>query len=86
MVTGNTPRWKCAESLGEAMSGPLELPEKDIFHRRGGDIKLPGGEMALHFDTSLDDIRQGKVHECGHGPQSHFPADRSTLQPHTDHP
>lgn len=55
------PPYIGGDTLGVEMSGPLELPDEKIFHRRGGDIKLPGGEMALHFDTSLDDIRRGEI-------------------------
>ena len=55
------PPYIGGDTLGVEMSGPLELPEENIFHRRGGDIKVPGGEMALHFDTSLDDIRRGEI-------------------------
>ena len=55
------PPYIGGDTLGVEMSGPLELPDEKIFHRRGGDIKLPGGEMALHFDTSLDNIRRGEI-------------------------
>ena len=55
------PPYIGGDTLGVEMSGPLDLPDEKIFHRRGGDIKVPGGEMALHFDTSLDDIRRGKI-------------------------
>jgi hypothetical protein len=55
------PPYIGGDTLGVEMSGPLELPDEKIFHRRGGDIKVPGGEMALHFDTSLDDIRRGEI-------------------------
>ena len=55
------PPYIGGDTLGVEMSGPLELPDEKIFHRRGGDIKVPGGDMALHFDTSLDDIRRGEI-------------------------
>ena len=55
------PPYIGGDTLGVEMSGPLELPDEKIFHRRGGDIKVPGGEMAMHFDTSLDDIRRGQI-------------------------
>lgn len=37
------PPYIGGDTLGVEMSGPLELPDEKIFHRRGGDIKLPGG-------------------------------------------
>lgn len=55
------PPYIGGDTLSVEHTGPIEPPPDKIFHRRGGDIKVPGGAMAMHFDTSLDDIRKGQI-------------------------
>lgn len=55
------PPYIGGHTLSVEQTGPIEPPAEKIFHRRGGDIKVPGGAMAMHFDTSLDDIRRGQI-------------------------
>ena len=55
------PPYIGGDTLGIEISGPTDPTPENIFHRRGGQQMVPGGEMALHFDTSVEAIHGGEM-------------------------
>jgi ectoine hydroxylase-related dioxygenase (phytanoyl-CoA dioxygenase family) len=56
------PPYIGGETLGVEISGARDPNSPGtIFQRRGGQQMVPGGEMALHFDTGLEQIHTGQM-------------------------
>ena len=53
------PPYIGGKTLGVSQTGPIEPPPEKIFHRRGGDVKVPGNYTSTpHYSVIPIDVSQ----------------------------